>query len=237
MEHKRRILLLDSYRGFIIINMVLFHFLYDANMVFGANPGWYRLHTTHLWQRFICFSFIILSGMVWRYGKQKSLRRGIVLNLCGIAISLFVYIFLPSEAIWFGILNLLGCCTLMTYLFDKLLHRIPAIAGMLFSLFLFFLLEDIIIPSSSFEHLLLVPLGFPPSSFFSSDYFPLLPWYFLYLFGYYLSAFLEGLSIFTRFGNIHFAPLSKLGRHSLLIYMAHQPVCYGLCYLFFSCLR
>ena len=143
MTKKARILLLDSYRGFIIIHMVLFHFLYDVYMVFGLNTGWYRSHATHLWQRFICFSFIILSGMVWRNGKQKSLRRGLWLNLCGIIISLAVFIFLPSEAIWFGILNLLGCCTLLTYLMDRLFTRIPATAGMLVSLCLFFFTENI----------------------------------------------------------------------------------------------
>lgn len=237
MTKKARILLLDSYRGFIIIHMVLFHFLYDVYMVFGLNTGWYRSHATHLWQRFICFSFIILSGMVWRNGKQKSLRRGLWLNLCGIIISLAVFIFLPSEAIWFGILNLLGCCTLLTYLMDRLFTRIPATAGMLVSLCLFFFTENIKIPSSSFGHLLLVPLGFPPSSFSSSDYFPLLPWYFLYSFGYFLSIILEKKSFFARFGNLHYAPLNWIGRKSLWIYMLHQPICYSLCYCIFSFLR
>ena len=237
MEQKKRVYVIDSYRGFVIIHMVLFHLLYDINMVFERNTNWYYSPATHLWQRFICFSFIIISGMVWSYGKKRSLRRGLLLNACGIIISLCVYIFMPSEAIWFGVLNLLGCCTLITYLFDKLLLRIPASLGMVISLFLFFLFENIKIPNSSFGHLLLVPLGFPPSSFSSSDYFPLVPWYFLFIFGYFLHIFLEKTNFFSRFGHVHYAPLSSLGRQSLWVYMLHQPICYGICLLVFNIIR
>ena len=138
MVHKKRVLLLDSYRGFIIIHMVLFHLLYDINMVFGRNTHWYSSFGTYIWQRFICFSFIIVSGMVWTYGKEKSIKRGLWLNLWGLVISGCVFLFLPSEAIWFGILNFIGCCTIITYILDKLLSRIPSFVGMLLFLFLFF---------------------------------------------------------------------------------------------------
>lgn len=237
MTQKKRVLLLDSYRGFVIIHMVLFHLLYDINMVFEKNTDWYSSSGTTIWQRFICFSFIIVSGMVWSYGKEKSIKRGLLLNFWGLVISICVFIFLPSEAIWFGVLNLLGCCTLLTYALDRFLSRIPIFAGATLFLFLFFLFENIKIPSDTLGHVLLVPLGFPPSTFSSSDYFPLVPWFFLFLFGYYLNPIMEKTGFIQAFGNIHFSPLTKLGRYSLWVYLLHQPICYGICLLFFGLIK
>lgn len=70
-------------------------------------------------------------------------------------------------------------------------------------------------------------LGFPASEFASSDYFPLLPWLFLYGAGWFLHAV-------WRTGEEHEVPKRKpfpvlewMGRHSLALYLLHQPALYG----------
>lgn len=69
--------------------------------------------------------------------------------------------------------------------------------------------------------------GFAPRGFYSSDYFPLLPWVFL---------FWAGVFLHWALGRHRMEPLRRsvcpgtgvLGRHSLVAYLLHQPVIYGL---------
>ena len=68
-------------------------------------------------------------------------------------------------------------------------------------------------------------LGFPPAGFYSSDYFPLLPWLFLFWVGYYLWPLIRSWKPLQRKVPV----FSALGRLCLPVYVVHQPVCYGLC--------
>ncbi|WP_408071339.1 heparan-alpha-glucosaminide N-acetyltransferase [Butyrivibrio sp. JL13D10] len=70
-------------------------------------------------------------------------------------------------------------------------------------------------------------LGFMQNDFYSSDYFSLMPWIFLFLSGYFLYGVLKPRFESAAF-HINIKPLSWIGRHSLLIYMLHQPVLYGI---------
>ena len=76
-------------------------------------------------------------------------------------------------------------------------------------------------------------LGFTEQTFFSTDYFSLFPWLFLFLTGYYFYKWMEekqwltGLSKVPSLG----AWWRPIGRYSLIIYLLHQPVIYGLLYM------
>ena len=69
-------------------------------------------------------------------------------------------------------------------------------------------------------------LGLPDPDFFSGDYFSLFPWIFLYLTGYFLYGMLVKLPEVKKALTIHLpAPfLEAAGRHSLLLYLLHQPL-------------
>ncbi|WP_026497615.1 DUF1624 domain-containing protein [Butyrivibrio sp. WCD2001] len=77
------------------------------------------------------------------------------------------------------------------------------------------------------SNLHLTYLGFMQEGFISSDYFSIMPWFFLFLTGYFLYGILE-----KRFSKSYFQikiqPFSWIGKHSLLIYMLHQPILYGI---------
>ena len=74
-------------------------------------------------------------------------------------------------------------------------------------------------------------LGFTAPGFYSADYFPLFPWLFLFLVG----TALGGWCLEHRESKILTASLPGAltwpGRYSLLIYVLHQPVLYGVSYL------
>ncbi len=88
-------------------------------------------------------------------------------------------------------------------------------------------LVTVSMPEFLYRDLFTAYLGFPGPGFYSTDYFSLLPWAFLYMCGYELHL------IFRATGDIDapilrkgFEPLAFLGRNSLLIYLLHQPVLY-----------
>ena len=99
-EEKIRYYFVDGIRGVAIINMVIFHFLYDVYIVYEKSPTWYSLPAIHIWQQTICCTFIFISGFVWVWGKEKNLRRGIIFNLLGLLISIITLVVIPAQTIW-----------------------------------------------------------------------------------------------------------------------------------------
>ena len=76
-------------------------------------------------------------------------------------------------------------------------------------------------------------LGFKEAEFFSTDYFSLLPWFFLFLCGYFIQKSVdkwmrERSSEPPNIMKREIPALSLLGRHSLGIYLIHQPVLTGI---------
>ena len=72
------------------------------------------------------------------------------------------------------------------------------------------------------------PLGFRSPDFASADYFPLLPWVFMFLAGTFLGRYAKA-GKFPEFMYRSRVPFfSWIGRHALIIYVLHQPVIYGI---------
>ena len=81
-------------------------------------------------------------------------------------------------------------------------------------------------------------LGFYPFGFFSTDYFPLIPWLFLFWAGFYLHHLAERTAQSLRpLRRSVCPPLGWLGRNSLMLYLLHQPVIYGVLTVVFLLLR
>ena len=59
-----RMWLPDALRGLALLNMLVYHAMYDWVYIFGHASGWYDIWSTHchVWQQYICWSFILLSG-------------------------------------------------------------------------------------------------------------------------------------------------------------------------------
>ncbi|MBR1533979.1 MAG: DUF1624 domain-containing protein [Ruminococcus sp.] len=237
--------LIDVIRALSIISMVVYHLCYDIFIVYERDPAFDQYPLVILWERSICFSFIIVSGISLNFSRH-AYRRGIIVNLCGFAVTAVTLIFLPSQQIWFGVLNLIGCAMFITQALRKLFDRIHPAVGMTLSMAAFALTYNVPfrylgffsipfadLPPALYSCPCLAFLGFPAEGFYSADYFPLIPWLFLFIFGYFLWRYisLRGRDGFFRF-NI--PVLSFIGRHSLVIYMAHQLILYGICLLIFG---
>lgn len=86
-------------------------------------------------------------------------------------------------------------------------------------------------PDALYRYPSLAVLGLPSAGFFSADYFPVIPWIFMYITGYHLGKLLLDNEAFNRLGENRIPFLSWLGTKSLLVYIIHQPVCFGIIWL------
>ena len=85
---KPRYALFDGLRGATMLSMVLYHFSYDLFVIAKNHSQWPTLPAVHLWQQSICCTFILLAGFCWHWGRARSLRRGLLVNACGLLITL-----------------------------------------------------------------------------------------------------------------------------------------------------
>ena len=242
---KERYHLLDALRGFAIYHVIIFHFLYDVFVVYGLNPDWPYQTWVQLWQRNGCGLFVLVSGMVFALGRN-TFKRGLQLQILGLIITLATYFFATSEVIYYGILTFFGSAMWLTLLLKGFLQRVPAIFGMLASGVCYVLTKDVATGVASFfgRKLFEFPewlyqnyfaiLGFHSNTFYSSDYVPLLPHIFLFWFGMYLFAWLRERKLTHLLTGGNYKIFTWPGTHSLEIYILHQPILMGLCYVIFG---
>lgn len=232
----RRVRLFDALRGLALVNMVVYHGVYDWVSVFGRSAAWFTgTEYARPWQQAICWTFLLVSGAVLCYGRNP-LRHGLTVFGCGMLLTAVTLLAMPSERILFGVLHLIGAAGVLTALLRRALGRIPPAAGAAGSFALFLLLRGVPsgfwgvgalsarLPQALYRSAALFPLGFPGPGFFSADYFPLIPWLFLFWTGMFLWRALRPYAEAPLLGRKICPPLEWLGRHSLLIYLAHQPV-------------
>lgn len=209
------------------MGMIFYHFLYDL-AIFSV-ISWQQLFSPalNILERCICCSFILLAGISARFSRNN-LRHGIIVLGAGVLVEWGAA--LGGQTIRFGILQLLGCSMLLWHFAGCYLQKLPGWCMVLASSILFFVAKgwtDTVQVSVSW----LYPVGFPSSGFFSADYFPLLPWLFLFLAGTALGGWCLAHGNHPVLSLAMPKPFTFLGRHSLLIYLLHQPVLYGICCL------
>lgn len=234
---------LDDIRGITLLSMILFHTVWDLVYIFGMDWDWFYTDIAFLWQQSICWTFILLSGFCWSLGKRK-LRRGLLVSGAGLVISFVTEVFMPDQRIRFGILTFLGAAMLLLIPLEQLLKKVSVKIGLAVCLVAFALLYGIndgyigilglveLLPLPDFLYYLgdwATFIGFTDMWFYSADYFALLPWIFLFLTGYFFfrlteqKGWLGALAEQKSWGKIWNIP----GKKSLIIYMLHQPVVYG----------
>ena len=237
--NKTRYALPDTLRGLTLLSMIAYHGCWDMVYILGAHWSWYQSSGAYLWQQSICWTFILLSGFSFSLGRRHW-RRGWLVFGCGAVVTAVTLVVMPGQEIWFGVLTLLGSCMLLGALLERPLGRVPAGAGLVLSAALFVLTRSVnrgylgfeglrlaALPGELYRNMATAYLGFPFPGFRSTDYFSLVPWLFLFLTGYFLFR-LTGQRLAAAPDLGRCAPLEALGRRSLLVYMLHQPVLYGL---------
>ena len=249
-NEKQRYHLLDVIRGITLFSMIAYHGMWDLVYMYGVRWDWYRGTGAYIWQQSICWTFIILSGFCWSMGKRP-LKRGLVVFGSGLLVTVVTLLFMPQNRVIFGVLTFTGSAMLLMIPVDRLMQRfekqygrIAMAIGLAISVGCFIITRNINEGYLGFEKLRLVKLpvslyrgkfmtylGFPEPGFYSTDYFSLLPWLFLFLCGYFVYSLLKDKLPCYPILKSDVPVFSFIGKHSLLIYLLHQPVLYGICSL------
>jgi uncharacterized membrane protein len=219
---------IDFLRGFGIILMLISNFVTDLQ-IFLNYP--YSL----FWHAFALLTasiFVFTSGasfyVCYSRGRnvKKILRRFAKLMSLGLLITLTTTTLLKVGAIYFGILHFLALAWILAIPF----HRFG-----FFNCFfgVLFILLYPIIDSLHSENVILLPIGITPRNFYTFDYFPIIPWFGIFLFGLTFGRFMANREPSNN-GNSVVRSMCYIGRNSLKIYLIHQPIFVTLIVLMFG---
>ncbi|MFO7677966.1 MAG: heparan-alpha-glucosaminide N-acetyltransferase [Thermoplasmatota archaeon] len=235
---------IDTLRGISISMMIIYHIIFDAVFL---NILQINLHSIPL--RIFLYPigtiFLFLVGLClpisYHYAQdtvpqkklfKKIFVRGLSIFGIGLIITAITYFLIGRGFIIFGVLHCIGLSIILAYPFLTKLYP-SIIAG--FSI----ILIGIMLRMVTWDFPWLLWLGFVPNDFYTLDYFPLFPWFGVILIGvacsnrFYTNGKRQfSLPDWSRFPFFRF--LSILGRHSLFIYVMHQPIILGLFFLFFD---
>lgn len=223
---------IDFLKGMAIIGVVLYHFIFD--LIFF---GHYKIddQTLFCWilARSSAFLFIFLSGvsLVISFERSKKQNKKIFfykiffrssyLLFFGLIITFITYFVFPQAPIIFGILHFLAFASLVGFFFIN--QSYFAFLSSIFILLISQFINNIDVNSYS-----LLWLGFVPKYFESVDYFPFIPWFAFYLLGIIFGNkfYKDGKRNFNlkNCKNKIVQFLCLCGRHTLLIYLIHQPI-------------
>ena len=233
----------DVARGVAMAMVVLYHLVYDLD-----NFGGYPIESTAgFWALFANASasaFLFLAGLSLalsfardrRSGLRgwdlfgKYARRGARIFLWGMLITV-VFLGLGYGYVIFGILHLIGLSVILAYPLLGLRYANLAL-GLAVVVAGAYVGADRPVTEGAVG-VLLAPLGVVPEGLFMPDYRPLLPWFGVVLLGLFFgnAAYLpwrENPTAPNRTPNgappPYAAPLAFFGRHTLTVYLLHQPV-------------
>lgn len=241
----KRIHLMDELRGFAVFCMVFYHGFYTLAFLMGQSWGEWLYRFFMPAEPWFAGLFIFIAGISSNL-THSNLVRGVKLLGVALLVTLATAIAVPDELIVFGILHFLSVCMIAFGLLQLLRRRLGrteeppfrlwpvVVCAVLFIVTRYLASGYLQIPfvlrvflPSGWYQAWLAPLGLPGPGFSSADYFPLLPWCFVFAAGTVVGRLAKAgkFPAWTYPSRVPF--FSFLGRHALLIYVLHQPVIYG----------
>ena len=234
----RRIAWLDILRGAALLAMASYHFLWDLSDFGYLEPGFPSTGWPKLYARSIASTFIFLAGFSLMLAHGRTLRWGRYwtrmgkIVLAAALVSIASYFAIPQGLIFFGILHAIAAMSLVGLVFLRAPPWITAAAAVLTVIAPFYLKSD------AFNDPWFWWIGLSTRTRTSFDYVPLLPWLCPFLLGM-VAARLGAVQNLLRRNNsgderqnrFH-GGLAFLGRHSLVVYLVHQPVLISLLFVF-----
>lgn len=222
-----RIAALDALRGAAIVAMIAYHFAFDLSLFwvarfdFERDPFWLAARATIVTAFLLTAGISITLARLQRASPAKRWRRIAQIAACALAVSVASALAFPRTWIWFGVLHAIAVSSVLAWPLTRA-PRLALAAGI-----------AVVVAGLSFSHpafdtRALGWIGFATSKPPTEDYVPLFPWLGVLFIGVWLG---HGLA---RRSFAPLAPLGKapailrwLGRHSLAVYMVHQPVMIG----------
>ena len=221
----------DLARSAALAGMVVFHVAFDLEMFGLLAPGTTTSGGWAVFARGVAGSFLALAGVSLYLAHRGGLRPAAFLRrlaiLCGAAglVSLATYAMDPGRFVYFGILHSIAASSVLGLAFLRLPWAVTLAAAAVV----------ITLPGQMRFEALDAPwflwLGLGTETRPSLDYEPIFPWFGAFLLGLGAAQWAGASGLWPRLTGPRgplAARLSWPGRHSLIIYLVHQPVIIGI---------
>lgn len=239
----KRICLLDTLRGIALVAMLVSHLLFDVAYLLEQQWAYEAFLWTQDWFMIFPCIFISVSGICAALGRNTAMR-GAQLSLLGAGITLVTAVLMPDLLILCDVLSMLGFCMLVYAVLEKYLSRINWLVGLVLCLAMFLFTVEIEqghlgiegiftlkLDSRLYQTDWLYPFGIHSNNFASANYYPIFPGIFLFLGASFAGRKIKNSKMPEFVYKNHVPPLAFMGRHSLIIYLVHQPLMYAVVWL------
>ena len=222
----------DMVRGIAILMMIFFHTVFDLSF-FGisaieVSSGFWKYFAYATASLFLLIVGVSLTISHARAATSlsghrlalKFVYRGAGIFLLGLLVTVVTFLYLHEGYIVFGILHLIGVSVMISPLFFRF-KKYNLVWGLLFIITGYFL-------TMIYGPAWLLPVGIHPATFWSVDYEPVFPWTGIVLIGMGIGEYLYPGGVrkyaIPSIPSFFVQPLAFLGKHSLMIYLIHQPL-------------
>ncbi len=231
---KSRVYILDALRGIAVCGMIFHHGYVLLNFTKGVTFDFFSSTLFEVLQMLFVSVFLLVSGICTNYSRNIA-KRGAVVFGAALVVTLVTAVFLPLVGItgleiYFGILHMFGLSMLLYACIRPILTRCNVVIICVVCIVLF-IGQSIwmeFVPFVNDPYNILMIFGFPSRSFYSADYYPLLPYFFMFIAGTAIGRPIKAGNFPNWFYSFRAPFFEFIGRHSLLIYLLHQPVIFGL---------
>jgi uncharacterized membrane protein len=228
-EPLTRIRAIDALRGTAICMMIVYHAAFDLNWFHIISADFNHDRFWLSFRDLIVSSFLLLVGVSLALASRVGIspkrfwRRIALVGACAMLVTVGSYVTFPKTFITFGILH----CIVVSSILAWPLVRFPR-AALIVGIVV--ILAGVAIGLPLFDLSWLNWVGLMTHKPATEDYVPLLPWFGVVLVGVSIGWWLLERHMHDLRQISRASPkwLTWLGRHSLLVYMIHQPIMVGL---------
>jgi uncharacterized membrane protein len=222
----------DLARTVALVGMAVFHFAFDLELFGWLEPGTTVSGGWAVFARLVAGSFLFLSGVSLVLAHGGAIRwPGVWRRLGKLAAAAALvtgatYLAFPQAFVFFGILHSIALCSLI----GLGLIRVPGV--MLLALAVAVVVVDRTVMLEALNSRWLAWTGLNSVNPWAVDFVPVFPWLGAVLAGMGFGKLAEAAGLWGRLRAVQAGPwlrrLAWPGRHSLVIYLVHQPVLIGL---------
>ena len=218
--------IVDVVRGLAIAGVVLFHLVWDLAFLGFVPAGWAYAPAWLLFGRTLAGTFMVLVGVSLVLAARRGIRarpfwrRVATIAVAALGITVVTRTAFPTTFIYFGILHAIAVASIVGMAALRFPTPFVIAAGAVV------VLLGNWVADPAFDPRWLAWTGFGASPPPSNDFVPVFPWVGLTLSGIALGRLALARGWFGLFesGGTAGRSLAWLGRHSLLIYLMHQPL-------------
>ena len=240
-QSSQRFIELDLLRGFAIFAMIIFHVLGDLDYFFTLRVNNFVYQLSFIFQGLffvlVGINIAVKSNRVKEISIEvykQIIRHGVWIFCIGMIITVATILVIPERPVLFGILHCIGLSIMLSALFLRfkeyniIFGAVVIITGLI--------IENYYITDPTIFHLM-IGLHQKQMWRYTIDYFPLFPWFGVTLLGIGFGNILykDNKRIFTMPDLSTYKPITMvtwLGKHSLAIYLFHQPILAGMFTIF-----